>query len=210
MSSNLQQSASLLQVEPVAESTSLWDASDAEAQRKGAPIASLNPDESLAQSPGAAQSSIRTGFGLERKPLRSSSTDQAPLTDEGLDFPGAPSAAVAVRTLSQGLTAGPSSAQASHSLMSQIGIGLEKPPADGGRASAALFDAALQSMPDSKPADAVSAAAATVGGVPGSGGTINSLQKEQYTPQKLQQNVQVSLFASLPRIKLWKHTKFLP
>ncbi|BDA48184.1 hypothetical protein COCOBI_11-4440 [Coccomyxa sp. Obi] len=193
LSSDLQQPASLLQAESVPGSTRLWDASVAEAQRRGAPIASLYPDESVAQSPGAGQSSLRTGFGLERTPQRSSSTDEPLLTDEGLDFPDAPSAAVPVRTLSQGLAAaGPSGAQTSHSLISQIGIGLEKPPADGGRASEAVFDAALESVPESKPAGAVSAAAAASGGAPGSGSSIDSLQKEQYTAQKLQNSVQAA------------------
>lgn len=174
-------------------STRLWDASVTEAQRKGTPLASLYPDVAAAQSPGAAQSPVRTGFGLERRPLRSS-THEPPLTDEALVFPNAPSAAVPVRTLSQGLAAGPSGAQTSHSLIRQIGIGLEKPPVDRGSASAALFDAALGSLPGSKPAGAMSAAAAANGGAPGSGSSIDSLQEQQYAAQKLQNSVQVSTF----------------
>ena len=192
-SSNLQQTGGLqqpVQAQSMPRSTSLWDASIAEAQRRGAPIASLYPDVAAAQSPRAGQSPLRTGFGLERRP-QGSSTDPAPLTDETLDFPDPPSAAVPVRTLSQGLAAGPSAAQTGHSLISQIGIGLEKPPADGGRASEAIFDAALEAMPDRKPAGATSDATAASGG--GSGRSIDSLQKEQYMSQQLQNTVQVSL-----------------
>ena len=172
--STLQSSASSLQpesVEIVPGSTRLWDASIAEAQRRGSPTAGLYPDGGAAQGPTAGRPTVQTGFGLQRKPIRSSTGGQ-PFTGDA----NAPTAAVPVRTLWQG----PPGANTGHSLITQmVGIGLEKPPAEraAGLADSVLALAPAAAAPGSKPVAAMSAEAATAGG------GIESLRTVQFQQQ---------------------------
>ena len=177
--STLQSSASSLQpesVEIVPGSTRLWDASVAEAQRRGSPTAGLYPDGGAAQGPTAGRPTVQTGFGLQRKPIRSSTGGQ-PFTDDAL-FANAPTAAVPIRTLWHG----PSGAHTGHSLITQmVGVGLEKPPAEraAGLANSALALVPAAAAPGSKPVAAMSAEAATAGGGIESLRTVHFQQQAQ-------------------------------
>lgn len=157
----------------------LWDTSVADAQLRGVPAASLYADSASLQGPGQhGAPAVPTGFGLQKKPARSSGSDaQQPLTDETLVFPAAvPAAAVPVRSLWQeGPAGGSAPANARQSLISQIGIGLERPPGGGG--GGALSDDALDFGPA---AAAMAPAAAVIGGSGRGSGGIGSLQSVQY------------------------------
>ena len=156
-SNTLQPAASLLQTdtaETLPGSRRLWDASVAEAQRRGVPVAGLYLNAPASEAPTAARATVQTGFGLQKKPLRGSNGQQ-PLTDDAL-FASAPSAALSVRP-------GP--------VMAQMGIGLEKPPTNPALSDSALAFAPVQ---DSKPVAAMSAAA---------GGGLDSLRTLQHRQQ---------------------------
>ncbi len=168
-SNTLQPAASLLQTdtaETLPGSRRLWDASVAEAQRRGVPVAGLYLNAPASEAPTAARATVQTGFGLQKKPLRGSNGQQ-PLTDDAL-FASAPSAALSVRP-------GPAviapDAATGSSLMAQMGIGLEKPPTNPALSDSALAFAPVQ---DSKPVAAMSAAA---------GGGLDSLRTLQHRQQ---------------------------